>query len=59
MMKESPDGTLPSAVEVMEKWINIRDKISPADRKRPLLCRGDQPNDSRYTIDATSTLLST
>ena len=57
-MKESPDGTLPSAVEVMEKWINIRAKISLADRKRPLLCREDQLNDSRYTIDVTSTPLS-
>ena len=40
MVKESPDDILPSATEVMEKWIEIRNKISPADRRKPLLSHG-------------------
>ena len=53
MVKESPDDKLPSAAEVMEKWIDIRNKISPADRKKPLLSHGDQLS-SGYTLDVTS-----
>jgi hypothetical protein len=42
MLKESPDDTLPSAAEAMEKWIDIKNKISPADRKKPLHSYEDQ-----------------
>lgn len=54
MVKESPDNTLPSAAEVMEKWIEIKKKISPADRKKPLLSHGGQLTGGGYALDVTS-----
>jgi len=52
MVKGSPDGVLPTAPEVMEKWVNIKSKISEEDRKKPLHIRGDQTlNRGGYIID--------
>lgn len=52
MVKESPDDTLLSAPEVMEKWISIKNEMSPEDRKKPLRHRGDRyPDERGYTID--------
>lgn len=52
MVKGSPDGVLPTAPEVMEKWASIKGEISAEDRKRPLHFRGDRPlEDGGYVID--------
>jgi len=55
MVKESPDGTLLSAPEVMEKWASIKNEMSPEDRRKPLRDRGDRhSDDGGYAIDVTA-----
>ena len=55
MVKESLDGILPGAPEVMERWISIKNEISPEDRKKPLHRRGGRDSDGGgYTIDVTA-----
>ena len=56
MVKESPDGALPSAPEAMDKWISIKNEMSPEDRNKPLRPRGDRrySDGKGYTIDITA-----
>lgn len=52
MVKGSPDGVLPTAPEVMEKWTIINSEISAEDRKKPLHLRGDRKFEGGgYVID--------
>lgn len=52
MVKGSPDGVLPTAPEVMERWMSIKSEISAEDRKKPLQLRGDRTlEDGGYVID--------
>lgn len=52
MVKGSPDGTLPTAPEVMEKWVGIKNEISTEDRKKLLVPRGGRDwRADGYVID--------
>ena len=52
MVKGSPDGVLPTAPEVMEKWMSIKSEISAEHRKKLLQIRGDRAfYEGGYVID--------
>ena len=55
MVGESPDATLPTASEAMEKWVSIKSEMSPGDREKHLLHRSNgHMNGDGYTIDVTA-----